>query len=264
MALGLDRTGDGPPLVLLHGVGTSREVWRRATPHLADTRTILAADLPGFGDSPPPTSGYDLAEVAATLAAGLEDALGEPFDLLGHSLGGAVAISLAARYPAQVRGLVLSAPAGFAPRSATVSRAAGALAEPALALRRLVGVPTAGSGLARRLLLATTVADGGSLDAEAARELYRGSLNAHVLGPAVASVAAADLSEDLRRVEGPFALIWGERDPVISIRTIERIAAIREPTAITRIPDVGHVPQVERPQAFAGAVREALAAVTDS
>jgi pimeloyl-ACP methyl ester carboxylesterase len=264
MALGLDRAGGGPPLVLVHGVGTSREVWRRATPHLAGARTILAPDLPGFGDSPSPASGYDLGEVAATLADGLEEAVGEPFDLLGHSLGGAVAIALAAGHPALVRGLVLSAPAGFAPRSAVVSRAAGALAEPALALRRLLGVPTAGSGLARRLLLATTVADGGALDAEAARDLYRGSLRSNVLGTAVASVAAADLTDDLRRIEAPFALIWGERDPVISVRTIERIAAVRKPRAITRIPNVGHVPQVERPRAFAEAVQATLAAVTDS
>ena len=77
-------------------------------------------------------------------------------------------------------------------------------------------------------------------------------------------MAAADLTDDLRRIEAPFALIWGERDPVISVRTIERIVAIREPRAIARIPNVGHVPQVERPRAFAEAVHAALAAVTDS
>ena len=79
----------------------------------------------------------------------------------------------------------------------------GPLAEPALALRRLLGVPTAGSGPARLLLLATTVADGGSLSAEAARDLYRGSLRSNVVGSAVASVAAADLTDDLRRIQHP-------------------------------------------------------------
>jgi pimeloyl-ACP methyl ester carboxylesterase len=264
VSVALDRTGDGPPLVLVHGVGTNRAVWRRATPHLAAGRLVVAPDLPGFGESPPPPLGYDLTEVARLVANGLRTELEEPFDLLGHSLGGAVAVVLAARHPGLVRGLVLSAPAGFRPRPESVARAAGALAGPVLALRRVLGVPTASSGLARRLLLAAAVADGASLDPAAARELYRASESATALGAAVTSVAAANLELELTSVTAPIALIWGERDRVMPVATIERIAAVREPRAIVRIAGVGHVAQVERPREFAAAVREALAAVTDS
>jgi pimeloyl-ACP methyl ester carboxylesterase len=264
MGLGFDRAGQGPPLVLIHGVGTNRGVWRRATPHLAGERTVLAPDLPGFGESPAPAAGYDLDEVAGTLADALERAAGGPFDLLGHSLGGALAIVLAVRRPALVRSLVLSAPAGFAPRSHAVAGAAGALAGPALTARRILGVATADSALARRVLLATTVADGARLDPDDAREIYRAPQTARSLGAAVASVAAADLARELRRLEGPYALIWGERDRVIPVATAARIAAVREPAATVRIPGVGHVPQLERPAAFADATREALASVTDS
>jgi pimeloyl-ACP methyl ester carboxylesterase len=264
MTLGLDRAGKGPPLVLIHGVGTNRGVWRRVLPLLAHERTVVAPDLPGFGDSPPPASGYELGEVGAALAEGLERELGEPFDLLGHSLGGAIALTLATRGPVPVRRLVLSAPAGFAPRPRTVARAAGVLARPALAARRIVGVRTAGNATARRLLLAGTVADGAALDPGAARDIYDGSLTARSLGPAVASVAAANLDAELRRLGRPYALVWGERDRVIPIATAARVAAIRPPAELVRIPGVGHVPQLERPEAFADAVRRALAAVTDS
>ena len=113
--IAIDESGQGPPLVLLHGVGASRAVWRLVTPALAEDRHVIAPDLPGFGESAPAANGFDLDTAAAALADPLAERAGGPFDLLGNSLGGAVAFRLAIARPDLVRRLVLSAPAGFAP-----------------------------------------------------------------------------------------------------------------------------------------------------
>jgi pimeloyl-ACP methyl ester carboxylesterase len=115
-AVALETTGAGPPLVLIHGVGTNRSIWSLSLPALAETRAVTTLDLPGFGDSDPPERGWELAHVADTVGAALEDEIAAPFDLIGSSLGGAVALSLAVARPDLVRRLILCAPAGFRPR----------------------------------------------------------------------------------------------------------------------------------------------------
>ena len=105
----IETLGEGPPLVLVHGVGTCRVVWRRVMPLLATDRLVAAPDLPGFGASPAAGPGFDLDRVADVLAEALAAEVPAPFDLLGNSLGGAVALTLAARHPQLVRRLVLAA-----------------------------------------------------------------------------------------------------------------------------------------------------------
>jgi pimeloyl-ACP methyl ester carboxylesterase len=113
MTLAYDRTGSGPPLVLIHGIGSRRGVWKPVVPQLAGERDVLAVDLPGFGDSPPLP-----ADVTPTVGA-LADALIawwgelgiERPHVAGNSLGGGISLELARR------GVVASAtalsPIGF-------------------------------------------------------------------------------------------------------------------------------------------------------
>ena len=114
--LAVEQTGVGEPLVLLHGIVADHRVWRPVVPELARERRIMAVDLPGFGASASAGPGFVLPDVAGAILAGLgEQGLTAPFDLVGHSLGGGVALQLAAQAPAQVRSLVLVAPAGLRP-----------------------------------------------------------------------------------------------------------------------------------------------------
>ena len=107
------RTGAGAPLVLLHGLGSSRHAWDPVIPALAEQFEVLAVDLPGFGDSeplPPPVEPTPAALAAAV--AGLLDDLGITAPhIAGNSLGGWVALELARiRPPASV---TLLSPAGL-------------------------------------------------------------------------------------------------------------------------------------------------------
>jgi pimeloyl-ACP methyl ester carboxylesterase len=164
-----------PPLALLHGVGTNRAVRRRVTPLLAGDRRVAAPDLPGFGAAPPAGPGFALDEVADVLAGALEAELAAPFDVLGNSLGGAVALVLAERHPERIRRLVLAATAGLAPLRDPLPALAGRAGSALIAARRRAGLALAGSGAARRLLLFTVMADPARVPAEEARAMLRGS-----------------------------------------------------------------------------------------
>jgi pyruvate dehydrogenase E2 component (dihydrolipoamide acetyltransferase) len=147
--------GRGDPLVLVHGAGTSGAIWRRATPLLVERRRIVAPDLPGYGGSAAAGPGFALEAVAGRLALGLEQAgVPAPFDLVGHSMGGAIAILLAARRPELVRRLVLVAPAGLAALPRAVAMLLGTVAAPYAVARRRLATPLAGNALVRRLALA--------------------------------------------------------------------------------------------------------------
>ena len=103
--------GDGPPLLLVHGFGGAAWNFSELAPLLA-ARRLLIPDLPGHGASAP---------LPAPSMSGFADAIAailpEPAGVVGHSMGGVVALRLAERHPHLVRGLVLAAPAGISSAS---------------------------------------------------------------------------------------------------------------------------------------------------
>jgi pimeloyl-ACP methyl ester carboxylesterase len=197
----LDTVGHGEPLVLLHGVGANRGIWRNVIDPIAAERLVLAPDLPGFGDSPPVGAGFRLHEIAGALADVLSEHVTEPFDLVGNSLG---------------------------------------------------------SGIGRRLLLWGTIAAPQQLSAQDARRMLQASRGASRVGAAVAAVLAADLRSELARLDLPLGLIWGERDRIVPIATLQSILAVRPEVVVETIPDAAHVPQLERPAEFVAALRSVL------
>jgi len=114
-----EEAGSGPPLVFLHGLGGSHEDWEFQIPHFARRYRVLAPDLRGFGGSVPGGRRIGVARLAADVCA-LLDALGVTrCHLVGHSMGGAVALQFALSYPGRVRRLaIVNSVPSFQPRSA--------------------------------------------------------------------------------------------------------------------------------------------------
>jgi pimeloyl-ACP methyl ester carboxylesterase len=260
--IALDATGEGKPLVLLHGLGASRAIWSRVTPLLAADRLVLAPDLPGFGESEPAGPGFDLERAARKLAVALADRAGRRFDLVGNSLGGAVALQLAVLRPDLVRRLVLSAPAGFSPAPWPLPLTAGRVVGPALRLRRVFGAPLVASPTARRALLTGAIAEPERLSAADARTMLKGSRGSTRIGPAVEAVMRADLRPLLEELERPLGVIWGRRDRVVPIETLERIRAVRPEVVVEMFDDAAHVPQLECPEEYVAALGRILKRLT--
>ncbi len=256
--LGRDDRGEGEALVLLHGVATSRLIWRRVIGELARRRRVIAVDVPGFGQSAPAGPGFELAQVADLLV----ERLGvERFDLVGHSLGGAVALATATRHPDAVRRLVLVSPAGLAPRATRVAAALGAAAERAVYARRTFGYQWIGRPRARRAMFGGTVADAGRLRPDDARLLLDASSGARRVSSGVRRALEADLRADLAAAPMPVGLIWGTADRVVPYTGLEALRRLRPDAVVETLHATGHIPQVEDPAAFTAALERILDAL---
>ncbi len=261
--LAVERTGSGAPLVLLHGIATDRRIWSTVLTDLAHEHSVVTVDLPGFGGSEPVGEGFALSEVAEAILTGLgEQGVEEPFDLVGHSLGGGVAIQLAADHPASLTSLTLVAPAGLRPFPPVIAnliasgRMAGLLASGAdafLAARR-GAAPLTDLAWGRRLLLGLAVADGAHVPPAVARGMVDASLSARRTGPALATITTTDLRPLLREIAAPLGVIWGEADLTVPIRGLDDLLSERPDARVVRLPNTGHVPMVERPDAFVAAL----------
>jgi pyruvate dehydrogenase E2 component (dihydrolipoamide acetyltransferase) len=259
--LGRDDQGDGEPLVLLHGVATSRLIWRRVIEPLARRRRVIAVDVPGFGQSAPAGPGFDLEQVADRLVEGVPV---ERFDLVGHSLGGAVAVATAARHPEAVRRLVLVAPAGLAPRATRVAAALGAAAERAVYARRALGYQLVARSRVRHAMFWATVADAGRLHPADARLLLDASGGARRVSSGVRRALEADLRDDLAAAPMPVGLIWGTADRVVPYSGLEALRRLRPDAVVETLHGTGHIPQVEAPAEFAAALERILDELADA
>ncbi|MCJ1711787.1 alpha/beta fold hydrolase [Clavibacter michiganensis subsp. phaseoli] len=259
-------TGSGDPLLLLHGIGRSLEDWDEQHDRLSAGHQLRSLDLPGFGWSDP-VEGPTTLESLADALPGYLDAAGVagPVTVIGNSLGGAVAMTFATRHPGRVRALVLADSAGFG-RQVTVGLRMLAFDPLATLLMR----PTPGNS--RRST--RTIFHDPALTTDArmrhAQELSTRPTHAATmldiardLGTVrgVSSAWRRPLVEAVRESGLPVLAVWGDRDRILPPAHLTAVA--RElPDARTRlIPDCGHMPQIERPDLFAGLVEDFLASL---
>jgi pimeloyl-ACP methyl ester carboxylesterase len=198
-----------------------------------------------------------LEDVADALADALA-VLPAPFDLLGNSLGGAVAIVLAERRPDLVRRLILAAPAGLAPHRAPIPAIAGRVSATVVAARRRVAPRLVGNTAARRVLLYGLLTDPAAASPEEARATIAASRGAKRVAPAIAVVAAADLRSRLAGLTMPVGFLWGERDHLFPVSTLEELRALVPGNHAEVIRGAGHVPQLDTPDEFVAAIERLL------
>jgi pimeloyl-ACP methyl ester carboxylesterase len=239
--IAFDRTGDGPPLVLLHPLGCDRHVWDPVIERLARDRTVIAIDLPGFGESPPLTAVKPtpraLAEAVAVQLARMD--VSRPH-LAGNSLGGWVALELALQEAAA--SVTAIAPAGLwqrrlAPKASVAHRLARALLP--------VGERLMHTRAGRRLLLTGSIAHPERMSSRDAAHLIR--VYAHATGfVAVNNAMRSGHFSGLERIRCPVTFVWPERD-----RLIERPQWIPESVRNIEIADAGHIPMWDAPREVA-------------
>jgi len=254
--------GQGPALVLIHGIAGTNAVWEEVFPEFAIDHTVIAPDLPGHGQSGASAGDYSLGAMSATVRD-LLIALGhERATVIGHSLGGGVAMQFSYLFPDYTERLVLISSGGL-----------GRSVNPALRLAALPGAElvTAQLGRAARLagrLLPSAAAPGGRVAAEIGRSVsaladsqtrnaFHATLRA-VVGPDGQRVFAGDrlyLAEAM-----PTLIIWGERDPIIPVGHGRRAHAAMPGSRFVVLEEARHFPPLEDPRGVTDAVREFIRA----
>jgi pimeloyl-ACP methyl ester carboxylesterase len=245
--------GSGRPVVLVHGLGDSHRTWDRIVPALAQTRRVLAPDLPGHGLSERPDASYTLDWYSHMLARWV-DAMGlEDVDVVGHSFGGGVAQRLLLDLPGRVRRLALVAPGGLGRevglglRLLSLTPLVERIGQPFMAPFTRLGLRALGDVYDDEEIgwLAWTNGRPGSARglSRTVRDVidWRGQTR-HFLDSAH-EVAALP----------PLALYWGTRDPVIPIGQAHRTAGLLEGALFTPF-ECGHFPHRERADSFARAL----------
>ncbi|SCL73009.1 Pimeloyl-ACP methyl ester carboxylesterase [Micromonospora citrea] len=242
--------GDGPPVVLLHGIGRSLRDFTELHERLADRFRVHSVDLPGHGGSLPMARPHTLPALAEFVGRYL-DVVGvdRPAHLVGNSLGGAVAMRLAASEPGRVATLTLVNSAGFG-REVTMALRLLALRP----LGRLMLRPSRWA--ARRVVLslfhdpAFATADRVAHALEIARLPYTARVmleTAHHLGTfrGVSPQWREDLLGEVERLDIPTFVVWGDRDLILPATHLDAARA-RLPSARTHLfRDCGHMPQIE-------------------
>ncbi len=221
----LDVGSGAEPLVLLHGLSGSGRWWHRNLAGLSRGRRVLVPDMIGFGRTPCPGPIPTIADLAAILDRWMEHLGVESAHVAGHSMGGQIAVHLAARFPERVRRLVLVDSAGLhpAPTPRTLARFAADILPPVR-----WGDPTFLPIILRDSLRAGP------------RSITR-SL-AHILNENVGPL--------LPRIAAPTLVLWGERDSFVPLEHAREFRARIPDAQLVVLERAAHNPMVDRPVEF--------------
>src|SRR5215218_4696183 len=250
--------GQGPPVVLIHGVAGRAAQWDQTMVQLADQHTVIAPDLLGHGESAKPRGDYSLG----AFASGIRDLLIgldiEGATVVGHSLGGGIAMQFAYQFPERCQRLVLVSSGGLGQDVHPVLRAAtlpgSEIVLPLLAHEKLLEVASIVPRLLGKLGFRTgpdvaEMAHGyGSLSNAEARSAFIHTVRA-VIDPTGQRVNASDRLYLASKM--PTLIVWGCRDRII---TVDHAAPAHEAMPGSRLElfeEAGHFPQLDDPLRFA-------------
>ena len=258
--------GQGPAILLIHGIGDCSDTWRHVLPQLARDHTIVAPDLLGHGRSDKPRADYSVA----AYANGMRDLLSvlgvDRVTVIGHSLGGGVAMQFAYQYPERCERLVLVSSGGVCPEVHPLLRLASAPnADLVLPLMRLPVTRWASHQVFQMLRVLDT--DLGR-DAEflmrvfdsvpdiSARRAFVRTLRSVVdwRGQAITMLDRCYLTQGM-----PTLLVWGARDAVIPSHHAHIAHAAMPNSRLELFPECGHFPHESNPEHFLHVLRGFLA-----
>jgi len=258
--------GSGEVIVLLHGIAGSSQTWRSVMRPLSRKFRVVAPDLLGHGNSAKPRSDYSLGALSV-LVRDLLDELGiTRATIVGHSLGGGIAMQFMYQHPDYARRLILIGSGGLGPDVGLTLRLAslpGAeLVLPVIAARR---VASAGDRVLSWLRKAGVESPRGeelwrhysSLSDGPTRQAFLRTLRAVVdhRGQAVSALSRLN-----SRTDFPVMAVWGDRDAMIPVQHAYAAQAIRPDVRLEVLTDVGHFPHAERPAEVAELIEDFIAA----
>ncbi len=235
-----ERGGKGPPLMLVHGLGSSANAFFRTLAPLAKSfSSVFAVDLPGNGFSPVPGRGpMPVREQVELLLEFRRRVIGAPVFLLGNSLGGGMALNMAFEEPSALKALGLVAPAG--------AQITEARFQQLLASFQVTDVKGA-RVLANKLFVKP------SLPLLLFADELRKMMSSETVKAIVAAISTADLVQgsQLSALQMPTLLIWGQSEKLLPYEGLQFFRThLPAHAEIHEVKGFGHMPQVEHPRAF--------------
>jgi pimeloyl-ACP methyl ester carboxylesterase len=259
------RAGEGSAVVLLHRIGSTSMTWSSVAPALAEVHDVIAPDFLGHGASAKPRGDYSLG----AFASGIRDLLAllgvECATIVGHSLGGGVAMQLAYQHPELCERLVLVSSGGLGHSVSPLLRAATlpgsewvlpVVAGAAGGVGAKVGGVLARVGLRAGNDVAEVGRGIAELGDRESRQAFLDTLRA-VVGPGGQRVSALDrlyLAADI-----PLLIVWGDRDPIIPVDHGRRAHEAVAGSEMLEIEGAGHFPQLDDPAGFVAALNRFIA-----
>lgn len=264
------QAGTGPPLLLLHGWGGSSTHWFSAMDDLQDIRTIYALDLPGYGETPPLSNAITVERIAGVVLE-FADALElERFDINGHSFGGGVGAYIAARWPERVNHLVVTSfgISGNQMEHLMLNQMYYQLDltmnmwrpwitmwqpwwQPWIALSQFwlaeMGyMPMVPQAMAQPFFYRVPT------DAKLVREGYTEfiMMDQRTSFESMLSLGNPEIRDALATIGVPVLLVCGRQDLVVPAPWMENAAEILPDSRMVWMEDCGHVPMIERPEAY--------------
>ncbi|WP_300543441.1 alpha/beta hydrolase [uncultured Pseudoalteromonas sp.] len=248
-----------PPLLLVHGLGVlGMQDWFGVIPELTKHYHVIAIDLPGFAHSENPEGRYSPRNYAAVLAEVVDLYIAEPTTVVGHSMGGAVSLYFAGKYPEKLNKLVLVDAAGILHKVAFIKPISN-VPKPDIRLPKFLSTK-----LAQLNDFTTGLIEEGAIYSYLSELLQRsdGAWKL-VMGEtpnmnAALSLVEEDFSEIVSNLKIETHIIWGEEDAIAPLRTAKVLNSQLINSDLATLPDVGHVPMKQQPKQFLALLDSAL------
>jgi pimeloyl-ACP methyl ester carboxylesterase len=240
--------GHGPPLVLLHGLGSSHLTWSAVDAAFAQRFTVYELDLPGFGYSDKPAN-FTSARVEASFVDHFLGSLGvEHATIIGHSMGGDVALWLGAEHSDRVDRLVIV-------DAAEIGEAAAVFKLAAIPVVGDVVLKATTTPLTLPQMMADPYVQKQAFTRDTAQQYARmywtpGARQALVTLAASYDVDKAALLSSIPNVHAPTLVVWADHDPYFPVAVAEHLHDLLAGSELRLISDAGHLPQEEQPTAF--------------
>ena len=257
----------GAPVLLIHGLGDNAHFdWRNVVPELSARYRVVMIDLPGFGASPQVPGGYSFEALAAVLAGVLDHERIGRAHVVGHSLGGAVALYFAHTHPERTQRLVLVDAAGMLLKSVYVHHVSR-VTTPRLGVgpadRLLNAIDNRINGLNRHITYKLESTFDFSAWLAANPSVRNALLGRFTQTDAALGLIEHDFTRAIRETQAPTTVIWGRNDDVSPVRVGELLAGRLPSARLHVIERVGHVPMNDATREFNQLLLEALSRTPD-
>jgi len=256
--------GKGPPLLFLHGLGGSWKDWSETLPAFAATYQVIAVDFPGFGDSDQPEVRYSVEWLTEVVEKFIQEWKLDGVNLVGHSMGGLVALNLASRPNSRVKKLIIADAVGIGDKAEFISYAM---------TRKILGPETrweSFEGFLRDEFRGMVESFVKGQKPKTARDFFESVPKNPITGnrflpmtPSVqmtASIIDFDVRPKLASILQPTLILWGAKDHIAPLQDASLLNKEIRQSQLLLFPDSGHSPMMEHPSLFNQELRKFLRA----